>query len=50
MSTVVLNIHLVQEGSMVLVVRSEEERKEAEEAVSKLEEGERVKFAVEVEV
>ena len=40
---------LMQEGSTVLVVRTEEERMEAEEAVGNLDEGKRSKFAVELE-
>ena len=40
----------MQDESVVLVVGSEEERREAVEAVGKLDERWRLKFAVEIEV
>ena len=45
-----LNLEHMQEGSVVLVVRSEEERREAEEAVEKFDEVRRIKFVVELKV
>ena len=43
------HLDCMQDGSMVLVVRTEEGKREAEEAVAKLAQGKRIKFVVELE-
>jgi len=45
-----LNLELMQEATVMFVVGSEEERREAVEAVERLEEGSKSKFCVELEV